>query len=111
MTSFSQLKGCLFDLHGVIADSSAYHTQAWHQLATDLNVTWTQALADKLLGMSRDDAVATILAAGDLTDAYSETEKNQLGRAQKRVLFGTDPDDVAKGHPAWNQALFKRAAA
>ncbi len=101
MTSFSQLKGCLFDLHGVIADSSAYHTQAWHQLATDLNVTWTQRLSDMLLGMSRDDAVATILAAGDLTDAYSEAEKTNLGVRKNRYYLALiqtmSPKDILPG--------------
>lgn len=101
MTSFSQLKGCLFDLHGVIADSSTYHTQAWHQLATDLGVTWTQHLAEQLLGMSRDAAVDTILAAGNMTQAFTDAEKRTLGDRKNQYYLALiqtmSPKDILPG--------------
>ncbi|HJF87558.1 MAG TPA: HAD hydrolase-like protein, partial [Companilactobacillus farciminis] len=44
MVKFEQIKGFIFDLDGVIANTSLYHGQAWHQLADELGVTWTEDL-------------------------------------------------------------------
>lgn len=30
MAKFSDIKGFIFDLDGVITDTSAFHSQAWH---------------------------------------------------------------------------------
>ncbi|MFB9768747.1 beta-phosphoglucomutase [Lactiplantibacillus modestisalitolerans] len=75
MTNFNAIKGFIFDLDGVIADTSVYHAQAWHQLADELGVTWTAELADNLKGVSRMDSLELILKAGNLTDAYTPAEK------------------------------------
>ena len=75
MTKFAAIKGFVFDLDGVIADTSVYHAQAWHQLATELGVTWSDELADDLKGVSRMDSLELILKAGGKTDAYTQAEK------------------------------------
>lgn len=33
MAKFSDIKGFVFDLDGVITDTSVFHSQAWHQVA------------------------------------------------------------------------------
>lgn len=33
MAKFSDIKGSVFDLDGVITDTSVFHSQAWHQVA------------------------------------------------------------------------------
>lgn len=75
MTKFAAIKGFVFDLDGVIADTSIYHAQAWHQLATELGVAWSDELADDLKGVSRMDSLELILKAGGKTDAYTQAEK------------------------------------
>ncbi|ETY75573.1 beta-phosphoglucomutase [Lactiplantibacillus fabifermentans] len=75
MTKFAAIKGFVFDLDGVIADTSVYHAQAWHQLATELGVAWNDELADDLKGVSRMDSLELILKAGGKTDAYTQAEK------------------------------------
>jgi len=52
MSKFTDIKGFVFDLDGVIADTSVYHSQAWHQLADELGVAWSEELADNLKGVS-----------------------------------------------------------
>lgn len=54
---FDQIKGFVFDLDGVITDTSVYHSIAWHQLADKLGVTWTKTLEDGLKGISRMDSL------------------------------------------------------
>lgn len=76
--SFSQIKGFVFDLDGVITETSVYHTVAWHQLADKLEVPWSKQLEDGLKGISRMDSLEMILKAGGKENAYSPDEKVAL---------------------------------
>lgn len=77
-TTFDQIKGFVFDLDGVITDTSLYHTKAWRQLAEKLGVTWTKTLEDGLKGISRMDSLEMILKAGNIQDKYTQDEKVAL---------------------------------
>lgn len=57
------IKGFLFDLHGVVADSWQYHLASWRTVATELAIPWTDHLAKTLPGMSRQASLQTILAS------------------------------------------------
>lgn len=75
MTKFADLKGFIFDLDGVIAGTAQYHGQAWHQLADELGVTWTEELANGLKGVSRMDSLEMILKAGGKENDYTDDQK------------------------------------
>lgn len=77
-TTFDQIKGFVFDLDGVITDTSLYHTKAWRQLAEKLGVTWTKTLEEGLKGISRMDSLEMILKAGNIQDKYTQDEKVAL---------------------------------
>ncbi|HBF75085.1 MAG TPA: beta-phosphoglucomutase, partial [Lactobacillus sp.] len=87
MIKFEQYSGVLFDLHGVIADSSQYHLQAWRQLADELGITWTSALTETVLGMNRQEAVTTILEAGHQLDRYTAEERQKLGNHKNQMYL------------------------
>lgn len=76
--SFDQIKGFVFDLDGVITDTSLYHTKAWHQLADKLDVAWSKTLEDGLKGISRMDSLEMILKTGNKENDYSQDEKVAL---------------------------------
>ena len=83
MVKFATIKGFVFDLDGVITDTSTFHSQAWRQIAEKVGVTWDNQLADALKGISRMDSLNLILTRGnrehDFTDAQKQalaTEKN-----------------------------------
>lgn len=101
MTKFSQYSGVLFDLHGVIADSSQYHLQAWQQLADQLGITWTSTLTQTVLGMDRQDALATILESGHQFDRYTADERQRLGEHKNQMylelISHMSPADVLPG--------------
>lgn len=101
MTKFSQYSGVLFDLHGVIADSSQYHLQAWQQLADQLGITWTSTLTQTVLGMDRQDALAAILESGHQFDRYKADERQQLGEHKNQMylelISHMSPADVLPG--------------
>jgi len=101
MAKFNQYAGVLFDLHGVIADSSQYHLQAWQQLADELGISWTQSLTEQVLGMNRQDAVTTILQAGHQLNRYTTTEQVALAAHKNQMylelISQLSPADVLPG--------------
>ncbi|NQX91024.1 MAG: beta-phosphoglucomutase [Flavobacteriales bacterium] len=60
------IKGCIFDMDGVIVDSAKYHFVAWQRLATELSVPFTEEDNEQLKGLSRVDSLERILAMGNL---------------------------------------------
>lgn len=101
MVKFEDIKGFIFDLDGVIADTSVYHAQAWRQLAEKLGVTWTTELADALKGVSRMDSLNLILKAGDKVNDYTEAEKEAYAAEKNtnylNLLKGMDRSAILPG--------------
>ena len=48
-----RLKGCIFDLDGVIVDTAKYHYLAWKKLAVMLNINFTEEDNERLKGVIR----------------------------------------------------------
>lgn len=109
MANFKDIKGFIFDLDGVITLTSKYHGQAWHQLADELGVTWTKALADGLKGISRMDSLEMILKAGNKENDYTEEEKIRFAAKKNDnylTLIGKMTDeDILPGIPAFLEDL------
>ncbi len=58
------VKGCIFDLDGVIVDTAKYHFLAWKKLADQLNIAFTENDNERLKGVSRMDSLEIILEIG-----------------------------------------------
>lgn len=70
-------KGALFDLDGVIADTSTLHFEAWQKLVANyFSVELPDCLEEKTKGVSRADSLKVIL--NHLEVAVSETMFQQL---------------------------------
>lgn len=78
MTTFSNVKGVLFDLNGIITDSWLYHSKSWRQVAESIGVQWSDQLEEAIKGRDRIDSLNAILSAGGLEDAYSDQQKRPL---------------------------------
>ena len=78
------MKGTLFDLDGVIADTTTYHFAAWRQLVkTHFDADLPDELEEKTKGVSREDSLQIILDYLDIKVSKEEftaltSEKNQL---------------------------------
>ncbi len=78
------MKGALFDLDGVIADTAVYHFAAWRQLVkTHFDADLPDELEEKTKGGSREDSLKTILNYLDIKLSNEDfvalaAEKNQL---------------------------------
>ncbi|TGD22240.1 beta-phosphoglucomutase [Companilactobacillus suantsaicola] len=101
MVKFEQIKGFVFDLDGVIASTSIYHAKAWHQLADELGVTWTDELGDQLKGVSRMDSLELILKAGGKENDYTQEEKVKYATKKNEnyvnLLSNLTDDDILPG--------------
>jgi len=60
------IKGCLFDLDGVIVDTASHHFAAWNKLAEELGVSFDKRDNEQLKGVSRVDSLEFILRKGNL---------------------------------------------
>lgn len=63
----AELKGCIFDLDGVIVDTARYHFLAWKRLAGDLGFEFTEKDNEQLKGVSRMTSLDILLSAGNIT--------------------------------------------
>ena len=94
------MKGVLFDLDGVIADTSVYHFQAWRKLIKDhFNRELPDELEVQTKGVSRADSLTAILNYLDIKVTDSEfnkmtEEKNDVFR---ELLASLTPANILPG--------------
>ncbi|PCJ81483.1 MAG: beta-phosphoglucomutase [Bacteroidetes bacterium] len=60
------IKGCLFDMDGVIVDTAKHHFTAWKALAEELSIPFTSKDNEALKGLGRLDSLEKILQLGNL---------------------------------------------
>lgn len=72
------LKGVLFDLDGVITDTSNYHFLAWKAIADEIGIKIDEKFNEQLKGVSRTDSLKRIIAYGHKEDEISPEEFDQL---------------------------------
>jgi len=61
------IRGCIFDLDGVIVDTAKYHFLAWKRLAELLEISFTEEQNEKMKGISRMASLEMLLDFGDQT--------------------------------------------
>lgn len=90
---------CIFDLDGVIVETSEFHYKAWKRLAERLNIPFNKKDNESLKGVSRRESLRKLLALGDR--AVPETEFRKLMDRKNRwyndYISGLSPDDILEG--------------
>lgn len=69
------LKGCIFDLDGVIVDTAKYHYLAWKRLAKELGFEFTEKDNEALKGVSRMASLEILLKVGGINVTHEEKEE------------------------------------
>lgn len=94
------MKGALFDLDGVLADTASLHFKAWRKLAKEnFGRSLPDELENKTRGISRSDSLSVILDYLEITVSKAKfhrlaEEKNQIYR---NFLTDLSPDLRKKG--------------
>lgn len=96
-----KLMAVIFDLDGVICNSSQFHYLAWKEIADELNIPFDEEYNEKLKGVSRQESFELILSRvgkqNDFTNEEKEkycTRKNEI---YKNYISNMTSEDVLPG--------------
>lgn len=78
----SIIRGCIFDLDGVIVDTAKYHYLAWKRLAEELGSSFSKKDNERLKGVSRMDSLEILLQILDLN--FDEDTKLALAAKKNK---------------------------
>jgi beta-phosphoglucomutase len=95
----SVIKGCIFDLDGVIVDTALYHFLAWKRLANELGYDLTEEENERLKGVSRMQSLEIVLDLAGV--AVSEEQKAVLANKKNswfiEYIERMTPDEIFPG--------------
>jgi beta-phosphoglucomutase len=94
-----RIRGCIFDLDGVIVDTAKYHYLAWKKLATMLNIDFTEEDNERLKGVSRLASLDIILEIGNRV--YDEKTREEYASLKNKwyldYINRMMPDEILPG--------------
>jgi beta-phosphoglucomutase len=82
----STLEAVIFDMDGVLTETSRQHYLAWKLLAKDIGFEITEEINEQVKGISRLESLDIVLRAGNMIDKFTEAEKMQLAD-KKNVIY------------------------
>jgi beta-phosphoglucomutase len=93
------VKGCIFDLDGVIVDTARYHFIAWKELANELGFEFTEKDNERLKGVSRMRSLDILLEIGGLD--FPQEKKEELAKKKNDIyrsyILKMTPDEILPG--------------
>ncbi|MDC7228277.1 MAG: beta-phosphoglucomutase [Spirochaetales bacterium] len=102
-----ELKAVIFDLDGVITDTSEYHYLAWQRLADEEGFIFSRDINERLRGISRLASLDIILDASSVRLAGSK--RFELGERKneyyKELLKQITPESLLPGIPEFMKVL------
>lgn len=95
------IKAVIFDMDGVLTETSEQHFLAWNRLANDLGFNLSPNVKDAVRGISRLAALEIVLNEGHLCGRFSEKEKLQMADRKNRFYVESirkfTPKELSKG--------------
>ena len=93
------VKGCIFDLDGVIVDTAKYHYIAWKALADDLGFDFTEKDNERLKGVSRMRSLDILLEIGNKKFDKKTKLKFAVNKNKKYLeyIFKMTPEEILPG--------------
>ena len=79
-----QLRGVVFDLDGVLADTAVVHEAAWRQLAREIGIPFPDGIGERLKGVDRMASLEILLESAGRD--FDEAQKQALA-ARKNTLY------------------------
>lgn len=103
----TELRGVIFDLDGVLADTASGHFKAWKALADELAIPFTITDNERLKGVDRMTSLEIILEKS--TISYDAVQKQVLAERKnafyQAIIQEASPDDLIEGALALLQSL------
>jgi len=96
------MKAFIFDLDGVIVNTTYYHYLAWRALAHDLGFEFNQEQNEQLKGVSRMQSLELVLAAGRITNLTMKEKENLADKKNhyyRQMISNLGEDEILPGIP------------
>jgi beta-phosphoglucomutase len=91
-------KGIIFDLDGVLTDTSEYHYLAWKRLADEEGIPFTRQDNDEhLRGVSRRESLMYILRGRNVSEAQIQEMMDRKNRYYNEMIKSMTPQDLVAG--------------
>jgi beta-phosphoglucomutase len=91
-------KAIIFDLDGVLTDTSEYHYQSWKRLAEDEGIPFTRAENDQhLRGVGRRDSLMYIIRERHYSEEQIQEMMERKNRHYYDLITHMSPNDVTTG--------------
>jgi beta-phosphoglucomutase len=88
----------IFDLDGVLTDTSEYHYQAWKHLADDEGIPFTREENDTYLrGVARRDSLMYIIRGRHYTEEQIQEMMDRKNRYYTELIEQMSPKDLVEG--------------
>jgi beta-phosphoglucomutase len=91
-------KAIIFDLDGVLTDTSEYHFKAWKRLADEEGIPFTQQENDEhLRGVSRRESLMYIIRGRNYSEAQIQEMMDRKNRYYNEMITSMSPQDLVTG--------------
>src|SRR5713101_5617372 len=91
-------KAIIFDLDGVLTDTSEYHYQAWKHLADDEGIPFTHEENDQeLRGVSRRESLMYIIRNKHFSEDQIQEMMDRKNRYYNDLIKNMTPNDLVAG--------------
>src|SRR5436309_7568932 len=91
-------KAILFDLDGVLTDTSEYHYLAWKHLADDEGIPFTHEENDKYLrGVSRRESLMYIIRGRQYSEQQIQEMMDRKNHYYNELIKNMSPNDLVAG--------------
>src|SRR5574337_1565411 len=88
----------IFDLDGVLTDTSEYHYKAWKKLADEEGIPFTKEENDAhLRGVGRRDSLMYIIRGRTYTEAQIQEMMDRKNRYYTEMIKSMTPNDLVTG--------------
>jgi beta-phosphoglucomutase len=91
------IQGFIFDLDGVITDTSEYHFLSWKRLADEEGIPFTRADNERLRGVSRRDSLLLLLQGRTYPEQKLQEMMDRKNRYYREFIKGITPRDLLPG--------------
>ncbi len=93
------IKAFLFDLDGVLTDTSEYHYQAWQRLADEEGLPFTRQDNEALRGIGRRESLLLLLKGKPLPEPILQAWMERKNRYYLELVEKMTPGDLLPGVP------------
>ncbi|KJH70523.1 beta-phosphoglucomutase [Aliterella atlantica] len=91
------IKGVIFDLDGVITDTSEHHYRAWQQLADEEGIAFNRQANESMRGLARRDSLLHLLGDRQVTEAQIQEMMMRKNGYYEQFIQTLTADDLLPG--------------